>query len=65
METEKSSLEDGCLRYLMLTEIAKKMDKKGFDVEEYKDEAEKTVKENLMKLFAVRSCAVCNTIITI
>jgi hypothetical protein len=53
METEKSQLEDGLLRSLMLTAVTKKMDKKGFDVEDYKDSAEKIVKENLMKLFAV------------
>lgn len=53
METEKSQLEDTLLRSMMQNAISKKMDKKGVDVEDYRDIAEKSILENLMKLFAV------------
>jgi hypothetical protein len=53
MDTEKSQLEDNLLRSILQNSVTKKMDNKGFDMEEYKDKAEKDIKENLMKLFAV------------
>jgi chromosome transmission fidelity protein 4 len=53
METEKSQLEDILLRSMMQNALAKKMDKKGADMEDYRFKADKDMKENLMKLFAI------------
>lgn len=55
MDTEKSQLEDLLLRSLMQNALAKKLDKKGVDVEQYREKADKDIKQNLMKLFAVRA----------
>jgi len=53
METEKSQLEDVMLRSMILQSVTKKMDAKGYDVDEFKDKGERDIKEALMKLFAV------------
>jgi hypothetical protein len=53
MDTEKSQLEDVLLRSYLLGTITKKMDKKGFDIDEYKEKAEKDIRGTLGSLYAV------------
>lgn len=53
LETEKSRLEDRLHRSLMLDALSKKMDKKNYEVDEYKSRAEKELKESLFNLFVV------------
>ncbi|CAG7825087.1 unnamed protein product [Allacma fusca] len=55
MDTEKSQLEDVMLQNLLLISTTKRMERKGFDVEESRDEADGKTKETLFKLFAM-SC---------
>lgn len=53
MDTEKSQLEDELLRSYLKNCAAKKLEKRGIDSEDCKDEADKKIRESLMKLFAV------------
>ena len=53
METEKSQLEDTVLRSFNLSATTKRMEKKGYDVEEFQEQAEAKTKEALFKLFTV------------
>ena len=53
MDTEKSKFEDVMLQSFLLSSVAKKMEKKGYEVDEYKEKADSTLSEKLFKLFAV------------
>lgn len=55
METEKSRFEDKLHRSLMLDALSKKMDKKNYEVDEYRTKAEKELKESLFNLFVVNT----------